>query len=73
MNSGIKWTLIILGGLVVLMVIAVVAITLLVDVNKYKPVIEQKVSESTGRSFPIGGDLRLSIIPTTAISIPWLL
>ena len=68
MKRGIKWALIITGGLVILVVAAVVAITLLVDVNKYKPVIEQKVAEATGRSFSIGGDLRLSIIPTTAIS-----
>ena len=68
MKRGIKWALIIIGGLMVLMVVAVVAITMLVDVNKYKPIIEQKVAESTGRSFTIGGDLRLSIIPTTAIS-----
>jgi AsmA protein len=64
----LKWLLIIGGGLVVLVVAALVLVPLFIDVNKYKPEIERQVSEETGRPFSIKGDLALSFFPWAGVS-----
>jgi AsmA protein len=40
-----------------------------VDVQKYKPVLESKVTQATGRPFSVGDDLRLSLFPWAGISL----
>jgi len=40
-----------------------------VDIQKYKPEIEKRVAEATGRPFTLGGDLSLSLFPWAGISI----
>jgi AsmA protein len=69
MSKPIKWLLIAVGALVALVLVAIIVIPLLVDVEKYKPQIEEKVSEATGRPFAIGGDLNLSIFPWVGVSL----
>ena len=69
MSKSIKWLLIAVGALVALVLVAIIVIPMLVDVQKYKPQIEEKVSEATGRPFAIGGDLDLSIFPWVGISL----
>jgi AsmA protein len=64
----LKWTLIIGGILVVLVIATLLVIPLFVDINKYKPEIEKKVTEATGRSFSIGSDLDLSLFPFAGVS-----
>ncbi len=68
MNKGIKWLLIAVCGLVGLIIVALLVIPMFVDVQKYKPQIEEKVFEATGRPFSIGGDLDLSLFPWAGIS-----
>ena len=68
MKKVIKWVAICGGGLIVLIILALLLIPMFVDVQKYKPVIEEKVAESTGRSFTIGDDLSLSLFPWAGIS-----
>ena len=63
-----KWLLIIGGGLVVLVIAALLLVPLFVDVNKYKPEIEKQVSTATGRPFSIKGDLELSLFPWAGVS-----
>ena len=63
MNRLLKWILIAGGTAVVLLIAAVILIPLLVDVNQYKPQIEARVQEATGRSFQIGGEIDLSLFP----------
>jgi len=67
--KAVKWILIIGGGLVVLLVAALVLIPMFIDVNKHKPRIETFVSEATGRPFAIGGDLQLSLFPWAGFSL----
>ena len=69
MNRIVKWLLIGGGTLVILLVAAVILIPLLVNVNSYKPQIEAKVQEATGRSFKIGGDIGLSVFPWVGLSL----
>lgn len=69
MNKTIKWLLITVGVLVILVVAVLITIPMFVDIQKYKPDIEQKVSEITGRPFTIGGDINLSFFPWVGISL----
>jgi len=40
-----------------------------VDVQKYKPVIEQKVAEATGRSFTLGDEIDISVFPWVGVKL----
>jgi AsmA protein len=68
MKSTLKWGAIIVGCLAVVIIAALLIIPMFVDVQKYKPVLESKVVEATGRSFSVGDDLKLSLFPWAGIS-----
>jgi len=53
----------------VVIIAALLIIPLFVDVQKYKPVIEDRVAEATGRPFSVGDDLKLSLFPWAGISL----
>jgi len=61
MGKAIKWGAIIIGGLVVVVIAALLIAPMFVDVQKYKPDIENWLSETAGRPIGIGYDLRLSL------------
>jgi len=67
MGKGLKWILIIGGGLTLFVVAVLIIIPFFVDIDKYKPEIEKWVAEATGRSFSIGSDLDLSLFPFAGI------
>ena len=67
MGKGLKWILIIGGGLTIFVIAALIIIPFFVDINKFKPEIEKWVAEATGRSFTIGSDLDLSLFPFAGI------
>lgn len=69
MKKAIKWTAIIGGGFIVLVIAALVIISMFIDVQKYKPEIEKKVAEATGRPFTLGGDISLSLFPWVGLSL----
>ena len=68
MKRFLKWSAIIIGCLVVVIIAALVLIPMFVDVTKYKPLLESKVTEATGRPFSVGDDLSLSLFPWAGIS-----
>ncbi len=68
MKSFVKWGAVIAGCLVVIVIAALLLIPLFVDVQKYKPALENKVAQATGRSFSVGDDLRLSLFPWAGLS-----
>ncbi len=68
MKSFIKWGAIIVGCLVVVIIAALLLIPRFVNVQKYKPLLESKVSEATGRPFSVGNDLHLSLFPWAGVS-----
>ena len=70
--KALKWILIIGGGLVVLVIAALLLIPLFVDVNQYKPEIEKQVASATGRPFSIEGDLKLSLFPWAGVAFSGL-
>jgi len=69
MIRAAKWIGIIVGTIIVLCIAAVILVPMLVDLNNYKPVVEKKVSEATGRPFSLVGDIKLSLFPWAGISL----
>ncbi|MCF8063523.1 MAG: AsmA family protein [Deltaproteobacteria bacterium] len=69
MKRALKWILILGGGLAVLVILALLLVPMFVDVESYKPVIEEKVSEATGRPFRLAGDLDLSLFPWAGFAL----
>ena len=69
MGKLLKWLGIIVGILVVLIIVLLLIVPRFVDINKYKPQIESMVSQSTGRSFSIGGDIDLTLFPWAGVSV----
>jgi len=69
MKSILKWLFIFGGVFIVLIVAAVIIIPQFIDVKKYKPTIEQKVAEATGRSFTLGDDMDLSVFPWVGVRL----
>jgi AsmA protein len=68
MKKVFKWLLVIGGGLTVIVILVLLLVPIFVDVQKYKPLIEEKVAAATGRSFTVGDDLSLSLFPWVGIS-----
>lgn len=69
MKKAVKWIAIVLGGIIVLLLVALLIIPSFVDLQKYKPQIEEQVAKSTGRPFSIGGDLDLSLFPWAGVAL----
>ncbi len=67
MEKTMKWLSILAAGLVVLIIIALLIIPRFVNVQRYKPEIEKRISEATGRPFKLGGDLSLSLFPLAGL------
>jgi AsmA protein len=62
-----RWIIVGLGTVVALCVLAVLAVTLFVDPNRFKGRIEAAVRTATGRPFEIAGDLELAWFPWLAV------
>lgn len=69
MKNIFKWIFIAGGAFVVLIIAAVLIIPQFVDVKKYKPMIEERVSQATGRSFTIGDEIDISVFPWVGVSL----
>ncbi|MGC3980236.1 MAG: AsmA family protein [Steroidobacteraceae bacterium] len=59
----------VLGGIVALVVVGIALIALFFDPNDYKADIEKLVTDKTGRSFTLNGDLKLSVFPWLAVQV----
>ena len=57
MKKVVKWLLIASAAVFILCFLALLIIPRFVDLEDYRPQIESKVSEATGRPFTLGGDL----------------
>ena len=56
-------------GLIVIFVAAALVVPSFIDWNEYKGAIASQAKKATGRDVFIGGDLKLSIFPTPALSV----
>jgi AsmA protein len=69
MMRAAKWVGIILAAAIVLIIAAVLIVPALVDLNAYKPEIEKKVADATGRPFVLGGGIKLSLFPWAGVAL----
>ncbi|MBW1940282.1 MAG: AsmA family protein, partial [Deltaproteobacteria bacterium] len=68
MRKTIKWIVSIGAGLILIIAVVLVLAPMFVDIRQYKPQIEQKLSEATGRPVTLDGDLQLSLFPWAGLS-----
>ena len=57
------------GGIIVLLVAALLAVWVFVNPNDYKGKIAAAVKESTGRELNLSGDIKLSVFPWVALEL----
>lgn len=69
MKNILKWLFIIGSGFIVLIIAAVLIIPQFIDLKKYKPTIEEKVTQASGRTFTMGDDMDLSVFPWVGIKL----
>src|SRR3989304_729249 len=65
----VKYTLFVLGGVLILIVAALAYIAATFDPNQYKPQIVQAVKERTQRTLKLEGDIGLSFWPSIGAKI----
>jgi AsmA protein len=68
MNKTIKWGLIVCASLIVLVIAILLIAPAFIDIRDYKPQLEKKVADVTGRPFSVGDDLSLSLFPWAGVS-----
>ena len=69
MKRILKWIGIIGGVFLIIVILAVFIIPKFIDVKKYKPEIEKKVAEATGRTFAFGEDMDVSVFPWVGVRL----
>ena len=69
MNKVVKWLLLTTAAVFILCILALLIVPRFVDLEDYRPQIESKVSEATGRPFTLGGDLELSLFPWAGVAL----
>jgi AsmA protein len=68
MAKPFKIVLYVIGGLILLLVAAAVALPLLFDPNSFRGQISERVEEQTGRSFSVG-DIQLRVFPWLRVAV----
>jgi AsmA protein len=68
MAKPLKIVLLVLGGIVLLIVTALIAAVMLFDPNDYRSQIQDKVQAETGRQFALGG-IKLNVFPWLAVQL----
>ena len=66
----LKKILIGIAALVVLIIVGLVVLVATLDVDRYKPRIEQEAHDQLGRTLKFDGKLSLSVFPTIAVALP---
>jgi len=69
MKRILKWVFGLIGALLLLLVVAALAVTLLLDPNDYRDTIAGKVREQTGRELAIEGEIKLSLFPWLGLEL----
>ena len=69
MKKVLKWVSIITAAVVLLFLVALLIVPRFVSLDRYRPLIESKVSQATGRPFTLGGDIKLSLIPWAGLHL----
>ena len=70
MKKVIKWFMIAVGFIAVVVIAMLLLLPVFMDVQKYKPYIERRVSEAVGRPFTMGEKFKASLFPWAGVSLP---
>ena len=65
----LKYALLAVGGVVVLVLLALAVVVATFDPNKYKSELSRVVKEKTGRTLAIEGKIGLSFFPSIGVEI----
>ncbi len=65
----LKYVLLAVGGVVVLVLLAIAVVVATFDPNKYKPELAAAVKDKTGRTLAIEGNLGLTLFPSIGIAV----
>ena len=68
MKKVIKWFMIAVGFLAVVVIAMLLLLPVFMDMQKYKPYIEHRVSEAVGRPFTMGDKFKVSLFPWSGVS-----
>ena len=69
MSTVLKAAAIAIAVVVALFAALIVAVTVLVEPNDYRPYIVDAVEDATGRAFTLEGDLGLTLLPCCSVSL----
>ena len=69
MKGIVKWIGIIGGVFLVLIIAAALIIPRVMDIKKYKPMIQEKIASATGRTFTFGDDMDVSVFPWVGVRL----
>lgn len=69
MKKVIKWFMIAVGFLAVAVIAILLLFPVFMDMQKYKPYIEHRVSEAVGRPFTMGDKFKASLFPWAGVSL----
>ncbi len=69
MKKVIKWFMIAVGFLAVVVIAMLLLLPVFMDMQKYKPYIEHRVSEAVGRPFTMGDKFKVSLFPWAGVSL----
>ncbi len=69
MKKIIKWLMIVVGFLAVVVIAMLLLIPIFMDMQKYKPYVERRVSEAVGRPFTMGDKFKASLFPWAGVSL----
>jgi len=65
----IKWFMVAVGFIAVVVIAMLLLLPVFMDVQKYKPYIERRVSEAVGRPFTMGEKFKASLFPWAGVSL----
>jgi len=69
MKKVIKWFMIAVGFLAIVVIAMLLLLPVFMDMQKYKPYIERRVSEAVGRPFTMGEKFKASLFPWAGVSL----
>lgn len=69
MSRFLKWTIIAGGGLAAALALVILLLPSMIEVERYRPLIEREASQALGRPVALSGPLDLSIFPWIGVEV----
>jgi AsmA protein len=69
MSPGKKRALLVIGGIVAALALAIAAVVLFVDFNRYKPRFETEASKALGLEVRIRGEMNIALFPPPGLTL----